>query len=475
MSILIGATLALAVGVTTTLIGFGRERAFYPTVTIVIGTYYVLFAVMGGSSHSLLVESAVLVPFLVAAVAGFKGTPWILVAALAAHGILDVLHPHLVSNPGVPRWWPGFCLGYDVVAAGYLATSLIRAGRRARPRGVNAHASAHEAHRSTAATMPLDVASLHAAMSGPTPPDTAPVSPREVHVRLDARETRWEIAEGHSVSAWGYEGTVPGPAIVARVGDTLVAHLVNHLLVPLPRERDRPGRARPLRGARRPRARRAALRRRSPARPRRREARPRRGDRGPRALRPAQRPRGAEDADQRTEHAGARDRGRPHRALAPSERVQRALRAVLPRRPSVPRDRERRRSARRAGDRDRDAPHARRSRGARGRALPGRGRGDRDRVVALLAVADEVGEAVRVGHPARDPTPAHAGLRRSDARTRDPARAARPRDADANGPPRGEDDVPRTRLVDQRRDPPTARRSPPDRGRTRSTWSRGAA
>jgi len=131
MSVLIGATLGLAVGVFTSLIGLGRERAFYPTVTIVVGSYYVLFAVMGGSSHSLLIESAVLVPFLVAAVAGFKSTPWIIVAALAAHGTLDVIHPHLISNPGVPRWWPGFCLGYDVVAAGYLAASLIRTGRRA--------------------------------------------------------------------------------------------------------------------------------------------------------------------------------------------------------------------------------------------------------------------------------------------------------------------------------------------------------
>lgn len=68
-------------------------------------------------------------------------------------------------------------------------------------------------------------------MSGPTAP-VATEAPREVHVRLEARETSWEIAPGRSVSAWGYEGSVPGPAIVARVGDVLVAHLVNHLPEP---------------------------------------------------------------------------------------------------------------------------------------------------------------------------------------------------------------------------------------------------
>jgi FtsP/CotA-like multicopper oxidase with cupredoxin domain len=57
-------------------------------------------------------------------------------------------------------------------------------------------------------------------------------SPREIHVELEARETAWEIAPGRTVSAWGYQGTVPGPTIVAHQGDTLVAQLVNHLPEP---------------------------------------------------------------------------------------------------------------------------------------------------------------------------------------------------------------------------------------------------
>jgi hypothetical protein len=129
MSYLIGASLALAIGLFATWIGFDRERAFYPTVTIVIASYYVLFAVMGGSSRSLLMECAVVVPFSVAAVAGFKRSRWLVVAALAGHGTLDFVHPHLITNPGVPVWWPNFCMSYDVVAAGYLAALLMIASR----------------------------------------------------------------------------------------------------------------------------------------------------------------------------------------------------------------------------------------------------------------------------------------------------------------------------------------------------------
>jgi FtsP/CotA-like multicopper oxidase with cupredoxin domain len=56
--------------------------------------------------------------------------------------------------------------------------------------------------------------------------------PREIHVDLEARETAWEMSPDRTVSAWGYEGSVPGPTIVAHVGDTLVAHLVNNLPEP---------------------------------------------------------------------------------------------------------------------------------------------------------------------------------------------------------------------------------------------------
>ena len=125
---LVGVGLALAVGVFATLLGFDRDRAFYPTVTIVIASLYILFAVMGGSGTALGVESAVALLFAVASVLGFKRNLWVVAAALFGHGVLDAFHGHLIANPGVPSWWPGFCLAYDVTAAGYLALRLSRAG-----------------------------------------------------------------------------------------------------------------------------------------------------------------------------------------------------------------------------------------------------------------------------------------------------------------------------------------------------------
>jgi hypothetical protein len=56
MEYLIGVILSLAVAVFAAVVGFDRERAFYPTVLIVIASYYILFAVIGVSRRTLTLE-----------------------------------------------------------------------------------------------------------------------------------------------------------------------------------------------------------------------------------------------------------------------------------------------------------------------------------------------------------------------------------------------------------------------------------
>jgi hypothetical protein len=131
MEFLVGAGLALSVGLSATFVGLDRDRAFYPIVMIIIASYYGLFAVMGGSLQALALESIAIATFLAAAIAGFKRSLWLVVAALAAHGLYDFVHGQLITNPGVPLWWPAFCLAYDLVAAAYLAWLLSRSRIRA--------------------------------------------------------------------------------------------------------------------------------------------------------------------------------------------------------------------------------------------------------------------------------------------------------------------------------------------------------
>jgi hypothetical protein len=98
----IGIVLALVVACFARLTGFDRDRVFYPLVAVVV------------------------------AVLGFKSNLWWAVAGLAGHSVFDALHGFVVTNPGVPEWWPAFCLSFDVAAAGFLAWLLTRSKLAAR-------------------------------------------------------------------------------------------------------------------------------------------------------------------------------------------------------------------------------------------------------------------------------------------------------------------------------------------------------
>lgn len=135
MEYIFGAGIALLVAVLAALVGFDRDRAFYPTILVVIASYYVLFAAISGSVQVAVTEALGMTVFLIVAVAGFKFSPWWIVLGLCAHGIYDFKHGLFIDNTGVPLWWPSFCLIYDIVAAAGLGLLLkLRAARFANVR-----------------------------------------------------------------------------------------------------------------------------------------------------------------------------------------------------------------------------------------------------------------------------------------------------------------------------------------------------
>jgi hypothetical protein len=128
MPLLVGALLAIGAGLLARVAGLDRDRAFYPTVMIVIAALYSLFAAIGASTRALVLDSLVGVLFVTAALVGFRRSLWVVALALGAHGLMDFVHGRLIANPGVPAWWPAFCGAYDVVAAVFLAW-LLASGR----------------------------------------------------------------------------------------------------------------------------------------------------------------------------------------------------------------------------------------------------------------------------------------------------------------------------------------------------------
>jgi len=132
MAYAVGIAVALIVSLFARLTGLDRDRAFYTTVAIVVASYYLLFAAMGGSERTLVVEAILMIVFVAVATVGFKFNLWLVAAALAGHGVLDVLHGLVVTNPGVPGWWPAFCMTFDIAAGGFLAWLLMRSKLAAR-------------------------------------------------------------------------------------------------------------------------------------------------------------------------------------------------------------------------------------------------------------------------------------------------------------------------------------------------------
>ncbi len=126
MEYLIGSILAVVVAGFAAIAGFGRDRSFYPTVLIVVASYYVLFAVMGASGRTLIIELVVACGFLLVAVVGFRRNLWLVAVAVVGHGLFDFVHHLFIDNPGMPHWWPGFCGAFDVIFGGVLAMQLMR-------------------------------------------------------------------------------------------------------------------------------------------------------------------------------------------------------------------------------------------------------------------------------------------------------------------------------------------------------------
>lgn len=133
MEFAIGIVLGAVIALSTSAIGFARDRSFYPTVLIVIASYYGLFAVMSGSVRTLAIEAVPMAAFFGLAVAGFKPSGWLVAIGSFGHALFDFIHQDVIENVGVPLRWPGFCLAIDFTLGAFLSYYLLRSGESSQP------------------------------------------------------------------------------------------------------------------------------------------------------------------------------------------------------------------------------------------------------------------------------------------------------------------------------------------------------
>lgn len=70
LPIVVGALLGVGIAALGKFTRFDHDRSFYFTILVVIASYYVLFAVMGGSGHALIWELVVAAAFSTIAIVG---------------------------------------------------------------------------------------------------------------------------------------------------------------------------------------------------------------------------------------------------------------------------------------------------------------------------------------------------------------------------------------------------------------------
>jgi hypothetical protein len=131
MPIVVGVLLAIAIAALAKFTRFDEELSFYSTVLVIIASYYVLFAVLGGSGRALVWELVIAVVFSTVAVIGALFLPTLVGIGIIAHGLFDLVHDIIIENSGVPTWWPTFCGSLDV-----LLGLWVIALTRSRPNGL---------------------------------------------------------------------------------------------------------------------------------------------------------------------------------------------------------------------------------------------------------------------------------------------------------------------------------------------------
>ncbi len=124
----VGVLLAVAVAALGRVTRFDQDRSFYSTILVIIASYYILFAILGDSTSALVGETAIAIIFSAVALFGALRFPLLVGIGIAAHGLFDLVHHFIIENPGLPPWWPGFCMSIDLLL-GVWVIGLFRSRR----------------------------------------------------------------------------------------------------------------------------------------------------------------------------------------------------------------------------------------------------------------------------------------------------------------------------------------------------------
>lgn len=123
---MIEALIGVAVGVLTIVLAriIRGQRWLYSLGLLTLPSLYAFFALQAGEQAVGVKEMIYGVPFvvvgLVFALVSVRQSAVVVGAFWILHGLYDLRHSLVITNAGVPGWYPVFCFSVDVVIGAYL-------------------------------------------------------------------------------------------------------------------------------------------------------------------------------------------------------------------------------------------------------------------------------------------------------------------------------------------------------------------
>ena len=100
------------------------QRWLYALGLLTLPSLYAFFALRVGDQPVGVKEMIYGLPFLIAglvfAFVSVRHSAIVVGAFWVLHGVYDLAHSQLITNTGVPGWYPVFCFSVDVVIGGYV-------------------------------------------------------------------------------------------------------------------------------------------------------------------------------------------------------------------------------------------------------------------------------------------------------------------------------------------------------------------
>ena len=123
---MIEALIGVAVGVLTIVLArvIRGQHWLYSIGLLTLPSLYASFALRAGEQAVAGKEMIYGIPFVVAglvfAIVSVRRSAVVVGALWILHGLYDLTHSQLITNTGVPGWYPVWCFSVDVVIGAYL-------------------------------------------------------------------------------------------------------------------------------------------------------------------------------------------------------------------------------------------------------------------------------------------------------------------------------------------------------------------